>query len=195
MALILTDLFQIIPLTSAITWFTLFLESKKFYGRQTLLHPLGGCSVIYVVGEALQLALDSHYKEPMDILPFTRIFRSVILLILFSTTAISLANPIECRRGDEEEMPLLQGHNNCTRGNDSHPYYGTITQTQAPNDPSEDVQSDQKHFRYRIAVCTSQEKVLQYKGQADWVQSFLRLSFGLTVDPTCVISDFGCVLP
>ena len=195
MALILTGLFQVIPLTSAITWFTLFLESKGFYGRHTLLHPLGGCSVIYVVGEALQLALDSHYTEPMDILSVTRIFRSVILLILFSTTAISQATPIECRRGDEEEVPLLQGHNNCTRGNDSHPYYGTIAQTQAPNGQSEDVQSDQKHFRYRIAVCTSQEKVFfQYKGQADWVQSFLRLSFGLTIDPTCVISEFGCVL-
>lgn len=157
MALILTDLLQIIPLTSAITWFTLLLESKRFYGRQTLLQPLGGCSVIYLVGEALLLALDSHYTAPVDMLSVTRIFRSVILLILFSTMAISQATPIECRRGDEEEVPLLQGHNDCTRGNDSHPYYGTIAQNQAHNGPS-DVQSRPEHFRYRISVCTSQEK-------------------------------------
>ena len=153
--------------------------------------------MIYLVGEALLLALDSHYTEPVDILSVTRILRSVILLILFGTMVISQATPIECRRGDEEEVPLLQGHNNCTRGNDSHPYYGTIAQTQAPNGQSEDVQSDQKHFRYRIAVCTSQEKVFfffQYKGQADWMQSFLRLSFGPAIDPTFVISEFGCVL-
>lgn len=156
MALILTGLFQN-PLTSAITWFTLLLDSKRFYSRQTLLHPLGGCSVIYLVGEALLLALDSHYTEPVDILSVTRILRSVILLILFGTMVISQATPIECRRGDEEEMPLLQNHNDCTRGNDTHPYYGTIAQNQAP---SEDVQSGPEHFRYRIAVCTSQEKNL-----------------------------------
>lgn len=148
--------------------------------------------MIYLVGEALLLALDSHYTEPVDILSVTRILRSVILLILFGTMVISQATPIECRRGDEEEMPLLQNHNDCTRGNDTHPYYGTIAQNQAP---SEDVQSGPEHFRYRIAVCTSQEKKpFQYKGQADWMQSFLRLSFGPAIDPTFVISEFGCVL-
>lgn len=194
MALILTGLFQLIPLTSAITWFTLLLESKRFYGRQTLLHPLGGCSVIYLAGEALLFALDSHFTAPVDMLSVTRIFRSVILLILFSTMAISQATPIKCRRGDEEEVPLLQGHNDGTRGNDSHPYYGTIAQNQAHNGPSEDVQSRPEHFGYRISVCTSQEITFQYKGQADWTQSFLRLSFGPAIDPACVISEFGCVL-
>ena len=113
--------------------------------------------MIYLVGEALLLALDSHYTEPVDILSVTRILRSVILLILFGTMVISQATPIECRRGDEEEVPLLQGHNDCTRGNDSHPYYGTIAQNQAHNGPS-DVQSRPEQFRYRISVCASQEK-------------------------------------
>lgn len=159
MVLTLTGAFQLISLSSSFTWIALLLDSLRFYDHQTLLHPLGGCSVIYVVGEALQLALDSHYPEPVDILSVAQIFRAVILLILFTTMVISQATPIECRRGDEEEAPLLRDHNDSTRGNDAHSYYGTIAQNQAPNGPSEDVRSGPEHFGYRIGVCISQEKI------------------------------------
>lgn len=141
-------------ISSACIWSTLLLEFNRFYKSSTPRFPLEGCSMIYLVAEALLFALRWRSPQPVAILSAIRIFRLCTLIVLVSIVVVYQAIPIRPRGGDEEE-PLLRNNDNCTPGNGNQPSYGSITQSREPVSDEEDPQRGPVYFFSRAAVRTN----------------------------------------
>lgn len=152
---------QMYSFSSSFSWFILLLEFNWFYKSQALWYPLGGCSAIYLVAEALLLAFRSPSVIPVTILNVVRIFRLVTLILLVGIVAISQAIPIRCRPVDEERVPLLRDDR--TRNPDDAYPYGTISRSPVRHPQGRDDQGGLGYFTRRITVCAIQSHGLEKK--------------------------------
>jgi len=141
--------------SSSFSWFILLLDINWFHKSQALWYPLGGCSAIYTIAEALLLTFRSRSVAPVKILNVVRIFRLVTLILLVGFVAISQAIAIRCRPIDEERVSLLPDDR--TRNpDDIYPFYGSIYRNPIRHPQGRDNEGGLEYFTRRITVCAIQ---------------------------------------